>query len=86
VWECGDQLVKDTLELAARLGTRPTEVFGIEWRNVDLDGTPATVKIRQGKVNQWRVVEADGDVEALLRRMKGEAHAASGLCADRRKR
>ena len=79
VWECGDQLVKDTLELAARLGTRPTEVFGIEWRNVDLEGTPATVKIWQGKVNQWRVVEADGDLEALLRRMKGERTQPRGF-------
>ena len=78
VWECGDQMVKDTLELAARLGTRPAEVFSIEWRNVSLDTDPVTVKIWQSKVRGWRVVEADDDLVALLNRIKGDREQPRG--------
>lgn len=72
VWECGDQLVQDVLELAARLGTRPQEVFGLPWDKVDLTATPMTVKVWQNKVKGWRTVIADPDLEALLARLRGD--------------
>lgn len=79
VWECGDQMVKDVLELAARLGTRPQEVFGLEWEHVNLKISPATVKVWQNKVDGWRTVEADADLVACLERLKGDRELPKGF-------
>lgn len=78
VWECGDQLVKDVLELAARLGTRPQEVFGLTWAQVDLAAAPMTVKVWQNKVKGWRTVIADPDLEAILARLRRDRERPKG--------
>lgn len=78
VWECGDQLVKDVLELAARLGTRPQEVFGLAWAQVDLAAAPMTVKVWQNKVKGWRTVIADQDLEAILARLRRDRERPKG--------
>lgn len=78
VWECADQMVKDTLELAARLGTRPQEVFSLEWKQVNLDSTPATIRVWQNKVKEWRTVTADESLTALLQRIKGDRDKPKG--------
>jgi integrase len=78
VWEHGDQLVKDVLELAARLGTRPQEVFGLTWDKVDLASQPATVKVWQNKVKGWRTVMADAELEAILARLRGDRERPKG--------
>lgn len=78
VWEHGDQLVKDVLELAARLGTRPQEVFDLTWSRVDLDAQPMTVKVWQNKVKGWRTVIADADLEAILARLRGDRERPKG--------
>lgn len=78
VWECGDQLVKDVLELAARLGTRPQEVFGLTWDKVDLAASPMTVKVWQNKVKGWRTVIADPELEAILARLRRDRDRPRG--------
>lgn len=70
VLECGDQLVRDVLELAARLGTRPQEAFGLNWETVDLASNPPTVKVWQPKVRSWRTVVADDGLAGLLERLR----------------
>lgn len=77
-WECGDQMVRDTLELAARLGTRPQEVFSLEWKNIDLRVNPATVEIWQNKVKEWRTIQADDALTALLGRLRGDRDKPKG--------
>jgi integrase len=72
VWGCGDQMVKDVMELAARLGTRPQEVFGLTWGKVDLIAQPLTVKVWQNKVAGYRLVVADAELEALIQRLRGD--------------
>ena len=78
VWECGDQLVKDVLELAARLGTRPQEVFDLSWDKIDLAAAPMTVKVWQNKVKSWRTVIADPELEAILARLRGDRARPKG--------
>lgn len=69
VYECGDQLVRDVLLLAARLGTRPQEVFGLLWSKVTFSGDTVAVDIWQRKVGQWRTVLGDRDLADQLRAM-----------------
>lgn len=78
VWECGDQMVKDVLELAARLGTRPQEVFDLQWKDISLSSQPAIVRVWQSKVDEWRTVEADDDLRALLERLRGTREQPQG--------
>jgi len=78
VWECGDQLIKDVLELAARLGTRPDELFSLRWEHVDFGATPMTVRVWQNKISAWRTVEADPELEALLGRLRGDRESPKG--------
>jgi integrase len=78
VWECGDQMVKDVLELAARLGTRPQEVFDLKWKDVDLRGETAIVRVWQNKVSGWRTVEADDGLRAVLERLRGVREQPQG--------
>ena len=78
VWECGDQMVKDVLELAARLGTRPQEVFGLTWGKVDLEAEPITIKVWQNKVQGLRLVLADAELEAIIRRLRGDRDRPKG--------
>lgn len=78
VWGCGDQMVKDVMELAARLGTRPQEVFGLTWGKVDLTAQPLTVKVWQNKVAGYRLVVADADLEALVLRLRGDRVSPKG--------
>lgn len=78
VWGCGDQMVKDVMELAARLGTRPQEVFGLTWGKVDLTAQPLTVKVWQNKVAGYRLVVADAELEALIQRLRGDRDKPRG--------
>jgi integrase len=78
VWECGDQMVRDVMELAARLGTRPQEVFGLTWGKVDLTVQPLTVRVWQNKVSGYRTVVADADLEALILRLRGDRDKPKG--------
>lgn len=78
VWGCGDQMVKDVLELAARLGTRPQEVFGLTWGKVDLTANPVTVKVWQNKVSGYRLVVADAELEAIIQRLRGDRDRPKG--------
>ena len=78
VWECGDQLIKDVLELAARLGTRPDELFSLRWEHVDFNATPVTVRVWQNKTTAWRTVEADADLVGLLARLRGDRESGEG--------
>jgi integrase len=78
VWECGDQLIKDVLELAARLGTRPDELFSLRWEHVDFGATPMTVRVWQNKISAWRTVEADPELEALFGRLRGDRESPKG--------
>ena len=75
---CGDQMVKDVMELAARLGTRPQEVFGLTWGKVDLQAQPLTVKVWQNKVSGYRLVVADAELEAIIRRLRGDRDKPKG--------
>ena len=78
VWECGDQMVRDVMELAARLGTRPQEVFGLTWGRVDLKAEPITVKVWQNKVSGFKTVVADADLEAIIARLRGDRERPKG--------
>lgn len=78
VWGFGDQMVKDVLELAARLGTRPQEVFGLTWGKVDLKAAPLTVKVWQNKVSGFKTVVADDDLTVLITRLRGERDQPKG--------
>jgi site-specific recombinase XerC len=69
---CGDQMVQDVMELAARLGTRPQEVFGLTWGKVDLSASPITVKVWMNKTTGFKIVVADAELEALIQRLQGD--------------
>lgn len=71
VWGCGDQMVKDVMELAARLGTRPQEVFGLTWGKVNLS-VPISVKVWMNKTTGYKTVIADPELEALIQRLRGD--------------
>lgn len=75
---CGDQMVQDVMELAARLGTRPQEVFGLTWGKVDLTVTPLTVKVWQNKTSGFKLVIADEALEALIQRLRGDRARPKG--------
>jgi integrase len=75
---CGDQLVQDVLELAARLGTRPQEAFDLTWDQVALGEDPVTLKVWQNKVESYRTVEADDDLLAMLLRLRGDRERPAG--------
>jgi integrase len=68
---CGDQMVKDVMELAARLGTRPQEVFGLTWGKIDLSA-PISVKVWMNKTTGFKVVIADAELEGLIQRLRGD--------------
>ncbi len=68
---CGDQMVKDVMELAARLGTRPQEVFGLTWGKVNLS-VPISVKVWMNKTTGFKTVIADDELEALIQRLRGD--------------
>jgi integrase len=74
---CGDQMVQDVMELAARLGTRPQEVFGLTWGKVNLS-VPITVKVWQNKVQGFRLVVADDELEAIIQRLRGDRDRPKG--------
>lgn len=78
VWGCGDQMVKDVMELAARLGTRPQEVFGLTWGKVDLTADPITVKVWMNKTSGFKIVVADDDLTALIQRLRGDRDRPRG--------
>lgn len=78
VWECGDQVVKNVLELAARLGTRPDELFTLEWKQVDHRAKPMTIRVWQHKGDEPRTVVADAALEALIGRLRGDREAPKG--------
>lgn len=78
VWGCGDQMVKDVMELAARLGTRPQEVFGLTWGKVDLAADPLTVKVWMNKTTGFKLVVADAELEALIQRLRGDRERPKG--------
>ena len=83
VWGCGDQMVKDVMELAARLGTRPQEVFGLTWGKVDLTADPITVKVWMNKTSGFKVVVADAELDALIQRLRGDrAHPKGHVLTD----
>jgi integrase len=63
-------MVQDVMELAARLGTRPQEVFGLTWGKVDLSASPITVKVWMNKTTGFKLVVADADLEALIQRLR----------------
>jgi integrase len=75
---CGDQMVQDVMELAARLGTRPQEVFGLTWGKVDLTAQPATVKVWMNKVTGFKLVVADDELEALIQRLRRDRERPKG--------
>lgn len=68
---CGDQMVKDVMELAARLGTRPQEVFGLTWGKVNLS-VPISIKVWMNKTTGFKTVIADDELEALIQRLRGD--------------
>lgn len=78
VWGCGDQMVKDVMELAARLGTRPQEVFGLTWGRVDLTATPIAVKVWMNKTTGFKTVVADDELTALIGRLRGDRDKPKG--------
>lgn len=78
VWGCADQMVRDVMELAARLGTRPQEVFGLQWDKVNLGTSPVSVKVWMNKTAGFKVVVADDDLDALIARLRGERKAPKG--------
>lgn len=75
---CGDQMVKDVMELAARLGTRPQEVFGLTWGKVDLAAQPLTVKVWMNKTTGFKIVVADDELEALIQRLRRDRDRPKG--------
>lgn len=75
---CGDQMVQDVMELAARLGTRPQEVFGLTWGKVDLTADPITVKVWQNKTTGFKLVIADDALAALIQRLRGDRAKPKG--------
>lgn len=75
---CGDQMVKDVMELAARLGTRPQEVFGLTWGKVDLSASPMTVKVWMNKTTGFKIVVADAELEAIIQRLRGDRTKPKG--------
>lgn len=79
---CGDQMVQDVMELAARLGTRPQEVFGLTWGKVNLS-VPITVKVWMNKTTGFKLVVADAELEALIQRLRGDrAHPKGHVLVD----
>lgn len=74
---CGDQMVKDVMELAARLGTRPQEVFGLTWGKVNLS-VPISVKVWMNKTTGFKLVMADNELEALIQRLRGDRDKPKG--------
>lgn len=78
VWGLGDQMVKDVMELAARLGTRPQEVFGLTWGRVDLAAQPVTVKVWMNKTTGFKIVIADEPLDALIQRLRGDRDRPKG--------
>jgi integrase len=79
VWECGDQVVKNVLELAARLGTRPDELFSLEWKQVDYRSSPISIRVWQSKGDEPRTVIADDELEALIGRLRGDREVPKGF-------
>jgi integrase len=75
---CGDRMVQDVMELAARLGTRPQEVFGLTWGKVDLSASPITVKVWMNKTTGFKIVVADAELEALIQRLRGDRDRPKG--------
>jgi integrase len=78
VYSCGDHLVQDVLELAARLGTRPQEAFDLTWSQIALGDTPVTIRVWQSKVDAPRTVEADEDLMAMLTRLRAGRERPDG--------
>ena len=78
VWGCGDQMVKDVMELAARLGTRPQEVFGLTWGKIDLTVDPVTVKVWMNKTSGFKIIVADAELDALIQRLRGDRDKPRG--------
>lgn len=74
---CGDQMVKDVMELAARLGTRPQEVFGLTWGKVNLS-VPISIKVWMNKTTGFKTVIADDELEALIQRLRGDRTKPKG--------
>lgn len=75
---CGDQMVKDVMELAARLGTRPQEVFGLTWGKVDLSSDPLAIKVWMNKTTGFKTVVADAELNALIQRLRGDREKPKG--------
>lgn len=78
VWGLGDQMVKDVMELAARLGTRPQEVFGLTWDKVDLTAEPIAVKVWMNKTTGYKTVVADDALAGLIGRLRGDRDRPKG--------
>lgn len=75
---CGDRMVQDVMELAARLGTRPQEVFGLTWGKIDLTADPITVKVWMNKTTGFKIVMADAELDALIQRLRGVRERPKG--------
>jgi integrase len=71
-------MVKDVMELAARLGTRPQEVFGLTWGKVDLKSEPIAVKVWMNKTTGFKTVVADDELTALIQRLRGDRDHPKG--------
>jgi len=78
VHACGDQLVKDVMELTARLGTRPQEVFSLTWAHVDMEASPAVVRVWMNKTSGFKNIQADADLLALLQRLRAGIDKPTG--------
>lgn len=70
VYEHGDQLVRDVLLLAARLGTRPQEVFGLKWEDVKFTDMGVTVNVWQNKIKQSRTVMGGAELADQLKALR----------------
>lgn len=70
VYEMGDQLVRDVLLLAARLGTRPQEVFDLQWKNISFSDAGVAVNVWQNKTKQWRTVMGSTELADQLKALR----------------
>lgn len=70
VHDSGDQLVRDVLLLAARVGTRPQEVFDLKWQDITFSDPGVTVNVWQNKIKQWRTVMGGAELADQLRALR----------------
>lgn len=84
VYDAGDQLVRDTMDLLYICGSRPTETFDIRWSDICEGELVIRLTKTRKKGLQVKRVPIEGPLEALLERRRNlKVVAATILCDER---